>query len=334
MWKINLTILPHVVAISTAAILCVSCAGTASKTVEETPKPAETEVAEPSAKSENQVILSTEQDYRDAIASAQNDASIMKLYDEFSSNYMMEEDEYLEYADLCKKTGDTTKARDVLWMLYRIKPSKECGEKMSECAYDLSNSDSAVSLLNDMASLIKSSSQEGWDVNSLVDAVSTDEWKSVFYIDSGVFTSVSHVDCDGFTADISSDSLSTSILIDDGVMKYEALVETVDRKVSYSGNEVSDYTGEFYEAIYESEEIKSMKKGEIADEHLVGKFYILMDKIEYLGDFDENGHTTLEQHEDVDGVIYAYDANERQYLYAEGEAVENWVISPNYIGLK
>lgn len=318
---------------TTALLLCVSCSGLPSKTVEEAPKPAETEETEPSAKSDEQVILATEQDYRDAIASAEDDSTKMELYGEFSSTYTMMDDEYLKYADLCKKAGDTTKARDVLWMLYRINPSKECGEKMSECIYDLSDNSSAVSLLDDMAHLIKASSEEEWDINSLVEAVSTDAWKSVFYIDSGVFTSISHVNTDGFSADVSSDSLSTSILIDDGAMKYEALIETVDRKVSYSGNETSDYTGEFYEAVYESEDIKSMKKGEIADGHLVGEFHILLDGTEYSGEFDENGHTLLKQHDDVDGAIYAYDANERQYLYEEGENSESWTVSPSYISL-
>ena len=85
--------------------------------------------------------LITEEDYRKAIASASDDDKKLELYTEFSSVYKMTEQEYLEYAALCEKAGDTVSARKALFALYRSDPTEQHGQMLSDMTVRITPAD-------------------------------------------------------------------------------------------------------------------------------------------------------------------------------------------------
>ncbi len=272
--------------------------------------------------------LVTEEDYRGAIAAAEDDAKKLELYKEFSSGYKMNENEYVEYATLCGKAGDTIAQREVLFMLYRIDPTEAHGQLLSDMTLNITSSDDekAGELLKSIAEELKKCEGEDFSPQGIKSIVSSDDWKKSFYIDNGTFTSNTKYSSDAVNAEVSSDTLSTRAVITEGDMRY--LCEINFDGANVGSVEVKDEKseGKYFYRQFDAEEVDIMTvNGYIKDGHYVNQLDITIAGIVYQGMFDDAGKTKEEQPEGLEGVAYAFTEDRSNYLYVEDADAATWV---------
>ncbi|MCR5673153.1 MAG: hypothetical protein K6F87_05505, partial [Lachnospiraceae bacterium] len=172
-------------------MLLAACSNSAQ--TEEATQPDDTAVSGSAdgGSSEKPAVLVTEDDYRNAIASETEDSRKLELYNEFSSSYRMNADEYAEYATLCEKAGDTVCQRKALFALYRMDPSEEHGGMLSNMTLKTTSADDekAEGLLNDIVEGLKNCEADDFSPESVKSIIASEDWKKSFYIDNGTYTS-------------------------------------------------------------------------------------------------------------------------------------------------
>ena len=247
----------------------------------------------------------------------------------------MTEDEYLDYAALCEKAGDTASQREALFMLYRTDPTEEHGNLLSGMTLKITDSDddNAGVLLTGLADVLKNCGADDFSPEAVSQAVSSDDWKKSFYIDNGTFTSNTEYSGDGVSARVSSDQLETrAVITTDGIRCF--------CDVSYNGVNVGnvevkgeDPEGKYCFRQYDTEGVDIIcVNGYISDGHYVNRLDITVGGVPYHGDLDDAGKTKEEQPEGFSGVVYAYAEDGSNYLYVENADASEWVAKPDDMG--
>ena len=275
--------------------------------------------------------LVTEEDYRNAIAGESDNAKKLEIYREFAAGYKLKEDEYLDYAALCGEAGDTAAQRDVLFTLYRMDPTEEHGEMLSEVTVKLTPNDDAEAgeLLKKLVDVLKNCEGEDFDPEAVKEIILSDEWKKSFYIDNGTFTS--NTEYEGST--VSSDTLSTRAVITEGDMRY--LCEVNYDGVNVGRVEAKDgaSSGKYYYRQLDDENVDIISvNGYINEGHYVNQADFTVGSTVYHGSFDDAGHTKEEQPEGFEGVVYAYTDDKTNYLYVENADASDWVADVSDMG--
>ena len=298
------------------------------------PEPSGTQ--EDSAKQEaaEEKPLVTEEDYREAIASAADDAKKLELYREFASGYRLKEDEYIEYAGLCEKADDTAGQREVLFNLYRIDPTEEHGQLLSDMTLKITGDDKIESLLNDMVAELKNCEADDFSPEGLRGLIASDDWKKTFYIDNGTFTSNTEYNGDGITAVVSSDTLATRAVITAGDIRYLCELNYDGTNVGHVEAKDGASSGRYYYRQLDADDVDIISvNGYINEGHYVNQTDFTVGSTVYHGSFDDAGHTKEEQPEGFEGVVYAYTDDKANYLYVENADASNWVANVADMGL-
>ncbi len=287
-------------------------------------EPAQQSTQEQSEK-ENKTPV-TESDFRSALAEAPDEQKLV-LYRDFAANFRMNEDEYLDYAALCEQAGDTVTQRRALMTLYKLDPTEAHGELLSAMTLKIQATDDAHAegLLMELADLIAECGAGDFSAESLRAVVDSEDWKRSFYIDNGVFTSNTEYIGDALSAEVASDQFQTVATIWSSDTKYACEISYEGVKVASvaltDGAPAGAYVYREWDA--DGADVVSVT-GTVADGHLTGSFTIVTGAVSYAGTVDDAGKSTEEQIKNVNGTIYAYSDNKKQYLYADGDA-SDWV---------
>ena len=283
--------------------------------------------------------LVTEEDYRSALAMLDSSdlAGKIELYNEFSNIYQLTEDEYLDFAAAYSEIGDANSQRDILHKLYRLDPSKEHGEMMSDVAYVISDADNGetIDILQSLADVLDAASAEDFTTKAITDIVGTDAWKESFYIDNGTFTSHTVYSGSAIDSDIMSDKIITKGKITRDGKLYSFDVSAAGCTIGVCELSENNPEGGFSVFEYDSDGNLTLKKsGNIKDGHCVGDLTVVLNGTEYKGTFGDDGLTSETQQEGLEGVVYAYDASETNYLYVEGKTAEEWKADLEFVGIE
>ncbi len=290
--------------------------------------------AQESAQDSKEAVLVTEDDYRNAIADADDDRKL-ELYREFASNYRMKEEEYREYADLCDKAGDTVAQRDALFALYRMDPTEANGELLSGMTLKITASDDekAEETLKKLVEVLKGCEADDFSSEGIKRIIESGQWKGSFHIDNGTFTSNTQYTGDELSADISSDQLATRAVITDGDKRYLCDISYNGTSVGYVGVKDGVSDGEYYYRQKDTEDVDIVAVScYISGDHYVNQIDITVGGISYHGALDESGKTKEEQPEGFNGVVYAYTEDKGNYLYVENADPSTWVAKAKDMG--
>ena len=323
--------------IMTAMILA-SCKGAAGMQDAAVPG-AESAVAEEKTapKEDTDTKLVTEEDYRNAIASAANDAEKLELYGQFAASYRMNADEYIDYAALCEAAGDTFSQRNALLRLYMIDPTEENGQRMSDMTLKITAADDekAGELIDSVVGEIKKSEADDFSPEGLKAIFLSDEWKKSFYIDNGTFTSHTEYTGNGKTAVVYSDSIETRVTVTEEGSRYTA-------RMSYDGTDAGIATkgdaaagdGYFLRRTDNDGVDTVIVNGYTDNGHYVNQLEIKIGDSVYKGTLDKDGKTEEEQPAGLNGTAYAYTQDRSNYLYAEGTDASSWVADIEEMGFE
>ncbi len=279
--------------------------------------------------------LVTEEDYRNAIESASGDDKKLELYAQFSSVYKMTEAEYLEYAALCEKAGDTVSARKALFTLYRSDPTEQHGQMLSDMTLKITPADDekAEGLLDALLAELKKCEDDDFSPDAIKQIFASNDWMKSFYIDNGTFTSHTEFSSESLEAVVDSDNLYTRAVITSGSDRYMCAV-------SYNGvdaghEQIADNKpeGKYYYRQKDAENVDIVcANGYIKDGHYVNQLDITVGNITYSGSFDDAGKTKEEQPQGFEGTVYAYAPDGGNYLYVEDADPETFVAKVGEIG--
>ncbi|MCR5673548.1 MAG: hypothetical protein K6F87_07530, partial [Lachnospiraceae bacterium] len=172
-----------------------------------------TETEEVSEESTDTLV--TEDDYRNAIASAADDEKRLELYKQFSSSYRMNADEYIAYAGLCEAAGDTVSQRNALWRLYMIDPTEENGQRMSDVVVNITDAEdaNAADMIKNVVEEVKKCEADDFSSDGLRTIFTSEEWKNSFWLDNGTFTSHTKYLGDKVSATVDADSIETRVTV-------------------------------------------------------------------------------------------------------------------------
>ncbi len=294
-------------------------------------------MAEETPKKEEPSGPVTEEDFRNAIASETDDENKLKTYKDFASNYKMNKDEYLEYASLCEKAGDTVSERRALYLLYISDPTEENGERLSDMTLKITDSDdqNAGTLLEKLADEIGKCEADATSVEGVRSIIASDDWKASFHIDNGTFTSKTEYTKDGLCADISSDSVRTRVIITKPDKKYACDVSYDGTSVAYGEVKDGKPEGGYFCQKTDPEGIDIViVKGYYNNDHYVNQCDITIGESVYHAAFDDDGKTKEKQPEGFKGVVYAYTDDGNNYLYVTDGDVSDWVASIKDLGFE
>ncbi len=283
---------------------------------------------------EKETVLVTEEDYRNALASADDDRKIA-IYKEFAGSYKMTEDEYKDYADLCGKAGDTVSQREALFMLYRTDPTEEHGNLLSTVTLRITDADDdkAGELLTSLVEALKDCGSGDFSPEAAKEIIGSDHWKKSFYIDNGTFTSNTEYSGDARFAEVSADQLATRAVITSQDVRY--LCDISFGGVSVGSVEVADKKseGKYCYRQFDPEGVDIIVvNGYINDGHYVNRLDVTVGEVTYSGEFDDAGKTKEEQPEGFAGVVYAYAEDGSNYLYVENADAATWVAKAGEMG--
>ncbi len=273
----------------------------------------------------------TEEDFRNALSTASGDEKIA-LYRDFCANYIMNEEEYRDYAKLLADAGDSLGAREVLFMLYKSDPSEEHGKLLSELPVmlDGENAAEAEETLEGLAEALRKLGTGDFSEEEVLSILSSDAWKKTFYIDNGTFTSYTEVSGE-ITASVVSDSLATRVLFSTSEEGFLVDATPSSLKAGRKGN--ADETYAYRSIGADGVDIVSVT-GYARDGHYVNQLDLTVDGVHYQGSFDDAGKTKEAQPDGVNGTVYAYSDDGDKYLYAENVSPADFVATPDALGFE
>lgn len=279
----------------------------------------------------------TEEDFRNAIASETDDADKLKTYTDFAANYKMNKDEYLEYASLSEKAGDTVSQRRALYLLYISDPTEENGERLSDMTLKITDADdkNAGPVLEKLTDEIVKCESGDLSVEGVRSIVGSNDWKASFYIDNGTFTSNTEYTNDSFSANVSSDSVRTRVIITKPDKKYLCDASYDGTSVAIAGVSDGKPEGEYFCRKTDPEGIDIViVKGYYNNDHYVNRCDITIGESVYHATFDNDGKTKEKQPEGFQGVVYAYTDDGNNYLYVTDGDASNWVAKIKDLGFE
>ncbi len=296
---------------------------------------ADAPLASTSDTKEEAAPLVTEEDFRNALVTA-SEKEKLQIYDEFSAGYKLKEDEYIEYAYLCEKNGDSKKQRDILYKLYTIDPTEAHGELLAKMTYRITDKDDdkAAAVLGKLIDEIKKCGDDDFSTEGIKNVIGSDEWKGSFYIDNGTFTSKTEYSDASITASVTSDALATRVVAVADNVRYLCDISYQKERLGHVGLNGDIPEGEYCYRLIENGVDTVLVNGYYKEGHYVNQLEITAGGVKYKGSFDDSGKTTEKQPEGIDGVAYAYSEDERGYLYVEGATVSDFVADAEKLGFE
>lgn len=282
--------------------------------------------------------LQTEADYRTALAElGTNEEDLQVALEYYDKLWLLDaftEEDFVALATIYETLGDAEHLRDTLIRKHVYYPAEENLEEISNVIVYKNADDESVKALME---LVFPALEEG-NAEALNMLIISDDWKAEMQDDLVGVSRKTMYKGTGFYAQIISDEYSTELCVlkEDTTFYYYKLnaaggiwAKTFWTEGSYKG----EYTSCYY--MPEGELLKACS-GTFEKGVTVGEFTIEYDGRTYVGEFDENGKTTVEQKDKVTdngGVIYAYNKSIYKYLYEENTTQEKFVVDYEYLGL-
>lgn len=259
------------------------------------------------------------------------------------------EQEYLAVAKQCEENGDTKGQYEALEMMVRLYPTVENAALLDEVIvrYDVSegkeDGTDEVSLNEIEGNLaqIKISLEAG-DMDAVAELIVTDSWQKNFLpVIQGIHKKTLFAG-DEYQMQITASSSGTQIWClnsDNTIYLFEKegtktiYMQTVYGDASYNG----EMTVHFQNAETENNaETNTVITGTFTNAVCTGELIFDYNGTVYTGTFDEQGKTTETQDSTVSqngGVVYAYDENEKTFLYVPEQDADTFVIDSEFLGV-
>lgn len=284
-------------------------------------------------------VIQTEQEIREGINNLGTDEESLKLKVEYYDKLWQMDAFYKEdFEELCmvyEGLGDMKMMRETLIRKHTYYPEESNLGAISDIVIKSDTTDEKItSIINELNIYIVDYSVD--NIRVLIETTSWQENMQDTLV--GVKRKTMYVG-EGYVAQISSDKYSTEIffLRDDNSLDYykNSQAGVVWGTTTYTdGSYNGDYVLRYYD--YDGNFIKECR-GTFSNNVSVGDFELDFDGNTYIGEFDQNGKTTVSQSEDIieiGGVIYAYDSTGEKYVYIENTTVESFFIDNIYLGLE
>lgn len=280
----------------------------------------------------------TEEELRRAIAGLGEDAEALsqkrEYYEKLNAMDLFAEEDYLALAQLYAAEGDWKEQRRMLSRALRLYPCAEYAEQLSAVVVKADDTDAELASLAGQVT----AALEQQDAAALRSLTDSPEWCDIVLDGmSGIEVRTQYregenllqIAADGVSAEITWRGGDGRFFCYSGDSEGAMLAAASLSEGSYSGS-VSvtrcDREGNAVSAV------QSTLSGGVCVDRITVRYR----ETEYEGKLSETGATKEEQLKEVSekgGVIYAYDAKGRSYLYRENTTVDDFRIDAAYLGL-
>lgn len=268
----------------------------------------------------------TETELRSALSSFSDKSDALnnkaECYRELIALDVATSEDYLAYANVCKELGMEAEAATLMEDRYVLFPSEDSLKELSEwvtyidtCpawAEKLNNDEDILALLKEVTESENWLDEYGWSLKNILRRT--------------MFSSEEE------TVEINASSSLNRIVIE--VASGESVYFSItSNAITCCEKKTTDNRYDFSMSVDSGDEGLTECKGTIKDGYVVGDFEITLSGKKYLGSFDENGKAMSEQIKGVSGVIYAYTADGKEYIYQEGGDIDEFRITEEYLGI-
>lgn len=279
----------------------------------------------------------TEEELRQAISLAGDSEEALEAkreyYEQLLNMDAFQEADYVALAQVYGDMGEAALQRDILSRALRLYPSREYAEQVSAIVVQESGENQEMTALvqritealgqHDIAALRELMAQEEWG-NVLQDGMLGIETRTRYSHEEDVLQIVA----DGGRAEITwlgpegrfcfyqgdeGGAVLGEAVLSDGAYSGAATVSYIDAE----GNPLRSYSGTFRDGV------------------CVDQISIEYQGVVYTGKLNDDGTTAEEQYQkvtDAGGVVYAYAADGKSYLYQEEAAPETFRMDAAYFG--
>lgn len=297
---------------------------------EQTPSPAPTPT--PSAEP------ATEEELRLAIAGLDASADTLsqrrEYYERLYAMDLFEEEDYLALAQVYAQEGDWEQQRLMLFKLLRLYPCREYAQMLGDVIIRGDASDPELAAL--AGPVIAALEQQ--DAPALAALLGDSQWLQVFPESlSGIETKVQYRD-NGSVLQISTDGLTAEISWHTAVGGFFLYRKDSSGILLISASlEGNTYNGPFSATCLDlSGSETRFAQGTLSNGVCIDRLTLHYKGTKYHGTFDDAGKTQEVQLKEVTqkgGVLYAYDAKEKTYLYQKDTTLEEFRIDTAFLGL-
>lgn len=319
------------------ALLACMAAGCADKG----PAVRQDDTTAPASQSQQQLSpaeMETEQQLRDALAllplTPETAAQRMAFYAELQARDLLTEQDHQALADLYGQQGDRAAQRSTLWQAFLLYPNAVYAQQLQQLVVLRTQADADVAAL--MEPLRQALSVH--DPAALRELVKSEGWVAALQEAPQLYATRTLYTDEEWTAQVCSDAIETSVwmLASDGRCLYGRVN---DAGAVLASGQYTDGNFNGGAAVAWFDEANTLYKNyevTLAGGVCVGEAVIEYDGARYTATFDEAGHTTEKQLDavtDAGGVIYAYQADGRSYLYQPETTVEAFCLDAQALGL-
>lgn len=318
-----------------AACLCATvlvlalCACGKSETDIEEPK------SEPVSAEDYRALLAERMDGRELSSLSGEDLTYVEsLYAELKAMGDFGEEDYQAVEQIFAAKGDSRGQWEAMYETYRLYPSRERAEGLSEMAVPLTEEECA--LLTEFGSLIPADRGALQDAyGALSAAMETPEWQEVFQLEQGVIPKRSVSRQDGDVWQVTQGAFERSVLHVVGDSFFYLLRSETSGGVILAGNMADQaLNGGFTLCRYDTDGgCYLVLTGTMDGQHMTGDFQVTYDGVSYTGTLDGEGHVDTPQAEGAEGFIYAYDSEEQNCLQIENADPVSFVMDAGFWNL-
>lgn len=280
----------------------------------------------------------TQEELRQAIHElGEDEATLAKRQEYYERLLAMDvfgEEDYEELAAIYGDRGDWQGQRRVLFKLLRLYPSVEHAQQLSSVTvYRDDGQEDMASLAGQIRDLL-----ERQDAVALKSLTATEEWRQLLQENLEMIETRTCYQAGDETMQITAGGAATEITWRDEQGHFLFYREGKNQAVLGSATlQDGVYEGDVKAVFCDAEgNANRTAWGTLHNGVCVGQMTVIYQDIEYTGVFQEDGTTEEEQLKEVTeqgGVVYAYGASKRDYLYQDSATVEDFRIAAAFFGL-
>lgn len=244
-------------------------------------------------------------------------------YEELLALDVMTAEDFYLYALTVKQMGDEYNAADILWDMYRLFPTEETYNQLSEWEYVISSLPEWAGDITDADKLTAAVCGLMKDGSFAADYM----WNS-----ETTLSRKTVYEDDGIKLRMSSSGKNTKILAEytDGTV---VRFEYAGGNTVYYSEAPAEKEGRYSFVLSFGGKDKQKFVGTFKEDYCVGDLTLTVSGTKYTGTFTDKGITKEEQISGVKGVIFAYDSKKKKYLYESGVKKDEFKITKEYLGV-
>ncbi len=280
----------------------------------------------------------TEEELRQAIAGLGSDAEATsrkrEYYEKLYAMDLFAEEDYLALAQVYAEEGNWKEQRRMLSRALRLYPCAEYAELLS--AIVVRGDETETELASLAGQIISALEQQ--DAAALQGLTGSPQWQDILLEGmSGIEVRTQYREGENLLQ-ITADGLASEITWCGGDGRFFCFSSDGEgAMLGTAALEEGSYSGPVSVARYDGEgNAVSTVQSTLSGGVCIDRILVSHQGTEYEGKLSDTGAVQEEQLKEISekgGVIYAYDANDRSYLYKENTTVDDFRIDAAYLGL-